>query len=336
MQAVILAGGFGTRLRPLTSTCPKPLLPVANVPIIRRIIDKMPQDVDRVVLAVNYKLEHLRRYFAENPVPGREVVLVEEKEPLGTAGAIKNVEDCVDGPFLVFNGDILDSLDVAAFRRAHQRHKGVGTLSLWEVSDPRHFGVMEMRGDQILRFVEKPETKEQAPSNLANAGTYLLEPEIFDLIPAGVPTSIERETFPTLLASGRKLFGQPFSGFWVDCGRPETYLRSNEEVAKALGTPILLGEGTANRGATFDDWAVVGRGCTLGGDVEIARSVLLDGVTVGGNVTIRDSIVGANCRIGDDAALVDCVLGEGVTVEKGVLLKNVKLEPPANAPVGQG
>lgn len=336
MQAVILAGGFGTRLRPLTLTCPKPLLPVANVPIIRRIIDKMPQDVDRVVLAVNYKLEQLRQHFAEHPVPGREVLLVEEKEPLGTAGAIKNVEDHVDGPFLVFNGDILDSLDVAAFRRFHARTRGVGTLSLWEVSDPRHFGVMEMQGERIVRFVEKPETKEQAPSNLANAGTYLLEPEVFDLIPRGVPTSIERETFPALLASGRRLHGFPFTGFWVDCGRPETYLRSNEVVAKASGRNVLLGEGTANRGAVFEDWGVVGRDCTLGADVEIARSVLLDRVVVGGNVTIRDSIVGPGCRIGDDAVLVDCVLGEGVAVEKGILLKNMKLDPPAPAPASQG
>ena len=336
MQAVILAGGQGSRLRPLTLTCPKPLLPVANVPIIRRIIDKMPQDVDRVVLAVNYRLEQLRDHFRENPVPGREVVLVEEKEPLGTAGAIKNVEPHVDGPFLVFNGDILDSLDVAAFRRFHARHKGAGTISLWEVSDPRHFGVMQMEGDRIVRFVEKPETREQAPSNLANAGTYLLEPEIFDLIPKDVAVSIERETFPALLASGRRLHGHPFSGFWVDCGRPETYLRSNEAVLRAEGRSVLLGERTTNRGAVFDDWAVVGAGCTLGADVEIARSVLLPGVTVGINVTIRDSIVGPGCRIGDDAALVECVLGEGVMVEKGVLLKNVKLDPPAVAPAAKG
>lgn len=335
MQAVILAGGFGTRLRPLTLTCPKPLLPVANVPIIRRIIDKMPQDVDKVVLAVNYKLEQLREHFREHPIPGREVVLVEEKEPLGTAGAIKNVEPHVDGAFLVFNGDILDSLDVAAFRRFHARKKGVGTLSLWEVNDPRHFGVMEMAGERIARFVEKPETREQAPSNLANAGTYLLEPEVFDLIPKGVAVSIERETFPAALAAGRHLYGFPFSGFWVDCGRPETYLRSNEAVVKAGGKNVLLGAGTTDLGAQFDDWAVVGRSCTLGSDVEIARSVLLDGVVVGSNVTIRDSILGPGCRIGDDAALVDCVLGEGVQVEKGVLLKNVKLDPPALAPASR-
>lgn len=325
MQAVILAGGQGTRLRPLTNTCPKPLLPVANVPIIRRIIDKMPADVDEVLLAVNYRLEQLANYFATHDV-GRKVTLVEEKEPLGTAGAIKNVARHIHGPFFVFNGDILDSLDLDAFRAFHKKRGGVGTLALWKVNDPRHFGVMEMKGDSILRFVEKPETKEQAPSNLANAGTYLLEPEVLDAIPAGKPVSIERETFPALLAEGSRINGFEFSGFWVDCGRPETYLRANEAVLRASGRNVLLGEGTSNKGATLDDWAVVGEACTLGADVEVARSVLLDHVTVGTNVSIKDSIVGSGAVIDDDAALIDCVVADGARVEKGVLLKGVKLE----------
>lgn len=330
MQAVILAGGQGTRLRPLTLTCPKPLLPIANVPMIRRIVDKLPEDVDEVLLAVNYKLDMLRDYFARHDI-GRRVTVVEEKEPLGTAGAIKNVEPHIDGPFFVFNGDILDSLDLDAFRRFHERRKGIGTISLWSVADPRHFGVMEMKGERIMRFVEKPETKEQAPSNLANAGTYLLEPQIFDLIKADTPTSIERETFPALLASGGALYGYPFEGFWVDCGRPETYLKANEAVLRHGGRPTLIGAHTVNRGARFDDWAVVGANCRLGADVEIARSVLLDGVVVGRNVTIKDSILGPNVTIEDDAALVDCVVGEGARIESGVLLKSMKIDPETGA-----
>lgn len=326
MQAVILAGGFGTRLRPLTLTCPKPLLPVANVPIVRRIIDRLPEDVDEVLLAVNYKLDQLAAYFRETDV-GRTVRLVEEKEPLGTAGAIKNVEPHIDGPFLVFNGDILDSLDVAKFRAFHEKKGGSATIALWSVADPRHFGVMEMQGDRIVRFVEKPQTREQAPSNLANAGTYLLEPEVFDLIPAGQAVSIERETFPALLEGDGKMYGFPFQGYWVDCGRPETFLKANETLLRASGRHVLLGEGSANRGATFDDWAVVGARCHLGADVKVARSVLLDGVRVGANVTIKDSILGPNVRVEDDAAIVDCVVGEGAHVAKGVLLKNVKTDP---------
>jgi mannose-1-phosphate guanylyltransferase len=325
MQAVILAGGQGTRLRPLTLTCPKPLLPVGNVPIVRRIIDKLPRDVDEVVLAVNYRLEQLAEYFREHDV-GRNVTLVEEKEPLGTAGAIKNVEDHVDGTFLVFNGDVLDSLNVDAFRAFHARTTGVGSIALWKVSDPRHFGVMDMRGERILRFVEKPETKEQAPSDLANAGTYILEPEVFDIIPAGKPVSIERETFPQLLAEGRKLHGMPFTGYWVDCGRPETFLKANEAIVRRSKQRVMRGAGVQDAGAKYDDWAVVGAGCTLGAGSSVGRSVLLEGVRVGANVSITDSIVGANVAIEDDAALVDCVVAERARIEKGTLLKSVKLE----------
>jgi NDP-sugar pyrophosphorylase family protein len=325
MQAVILAGGQGTRLRPLTETFPKPLLPVANVPIIRRIIDKLPADVDEVLLAVNYRLEQLADYFREHDV-GRNVTLVEEKEPLGTAGAIRNVSSHLEGTFFVFNGDVLDSLDLEAFRRFHQKRKSAATLALWRVPDPRHFGVVEMKGDRIVRFVEKPETRELAPSDLANAGTYLLEPEVLDIIPEGKAVSIERETFPALLESGGPMNGFPFEGFWVDCGRPETFLRANEAVLRQSGRNVLVGEGTRNVGGSIDDWAVLGANCVLGTDVEIARSVLLDGVVVGSNVTIKDSIVGPNVRIEDDAALVDCVVGEGARVEKGLLLKSVKVD----------
>lgn len=330
MQAVILAGGFGTRLRPLTLTCPKPLVPVANVPIIRRIVEKLPDDVDKVVLAVNYKLEQLRAYFDANDV-GREVVLVEEKEPLGTAGAIKNVESEIDGPFFVFNGDILDSLDLRAFRRFHEQRRAFGSLALWHVDDPRHFGVMEMEGDRIRRFVEKPETREAAPSSLANAGTYLLEPEVFDYIPAAKSVSVERETFPAILADGKALHGFPFQGYWVDAGRPDTYLHANQTLLKAAGRNVLLGPGTTHHDARFDEWAVVGARCKLGANVTIARSVICEGAIIGSNVTIKDSILAPDVRVEDDAALVDCVVGQGARIEKGVLLKNVKVDPNSNS-----
>ncbi len=326
MQAVILAGGFGTRLRPLTLTCPKPLLPVANVPILRRIIEKMPAEVDEVLLAVNYKLDQLAEYFDENDV-GRKVTLIEEEEPLGTGGAIKNVEHAINGTFFVFNGDILDSLDLNAFKRFHEKQRGIGTLALWNVPDPRHFGVMEMKGDRILRFVEKPATREEAPSTLANAGTYLLEPEVFDYIQPNAVASVERETFPSLLAAGEKLHGFMFDGYWVDSGRPETYLKANELILEAEDRKVAMGARVVDGGATFDDWAVIGDDCILESDVDISRSVLLDHVKVGSNVTIRDSIVGPGVTIQDDAALVDCVVGKGATIEKGLLLKNVKIDP---------
>jgi len=326
MQGVILAGGKGTRLRPLTYTCPKPLLPVANVPILRRIIDSMPPEIDEVIIAVNYRLDDILDYFAHVDV-GRKVTIVEEKDPLGTAGAIKNVAEHITGTFVVFNGDILDSLDIAALIAAHRDAGADATLALWHVSDPRHFGIMDMDGDRIKRFVEKPATRDEAPSDLANAGTYVLEPKILDLIPRDSFVSIERDTYPKLLAEGGHMLGFPFEGYWVDCGRPDTFLRANAFVLAVDGRSTLLGEHTANRGATFEDWAVVGAHCELGEDVEVTRSVLFDGVRVGTNVVIKDSIIGRDVTIADDAALVDCVVADGMKVDKGLLLKNVKLAP---------
>jgi len=325
LQAVILAGGFGTRLRPLTLTCPKPLVPVANVPLIRRIIDKLPKDVDKVVLAVSYKLEQLEAYFEEADV-GREVVLVEEDEPLGTAGAIKNVEREIDGPFLVLNGDVLDSLDVDAFRRFHEKKGGAASLALWRVEDPRHFGVMEMQGDRIVRFVEKPETREQAPSDLANAGTYLLEPDVFDLIPAGRAVSVERETFPALLAQGHAMFGFVFTGYWIDAGRPESFLAANRLALEAAHRSTLVGPGTEGH-PRFEGWGVVGANARFGREVTLARSVLMDRCVVGANVTIEDSILAPGVKVEDGASLMGCVVGEDARVEAGVLLKNVKIDP---------
>lgn len=326
MQAVILAGGLGTRLRPLTLTRPKPLVPVANVPIVRRIIDKLPADVDKVILAVNYRVDALRDYFARNDC-GRRIVLVEEKEALGTGGAVKNVEREIDGPFFVFNGDVLDSLSLAAFRDFHRETRATASIALWKVRDPRHYGVVAMAGNRISRFVEKPSTKEEAPSLLANAGTYLLEPEVFDFIPAGRAVSIERETFPGLIGANRPVHGYPFQGYWVDVGRPETFLKANETLLRAEKRTVALGALARDGGATFVDWAVVGAASEVASGAEVARSVLLDGVVVGDNASVRDSILGENVRVESDAAVVDCVLADGVIVRKGVFAKSVSAQP---------
>lgn len=340
MQAVILAGGLGTRLRPLTLTRPKPLVPVANVPVVRRIIEKLPADVTKVILAVNYRVDALREYFADETV-GREIVLVEEKEALGTGGAVKNVEREIDGPFFVFNGDVLDSLSLSAFREFHAATKATASIALWKVRDPRHYGVVAMTGSRISKFVEKPATKDDAPSLLANAGTYLLEPEVFDFIPPARAVSIERETFPGLISAGRAVHGHPFQGYWVDVGRPETLLKANETVLRSEKRSVAMGAGARDLGARFPEWAVVGPRCELGANAEITRSVLLDGVVVGENASVRDSILGSNVRVEPDAAVVDCVLADGVVVRKGVFAKAVSAEPgevigdsgaPAGAP----
>lgn len=326
MEAVILAGGLGTRLRPLTSTLSKPLVPVANVPIVRRIVDRLPRDVTRVIVTASHKVDAIRVYFEAHDV-GRDVVVREEPEPLGTAGALRNVRHDVTGTFLAMNGDVLSSLDHAALLSFHREKRGLASLALWKVRDPRHFGVVAMTGSRISRFVEKPESKDDAPSFLANAGVYAFEPDIFDHIPDGRAVSLERETFPALIAAGRGVYGHPFTGYWVDVGRPESYLKANETVLRAERHKIAIADGVVDHGADFEEWAVVAPGCELGADSEVSRSVLLERARVGANAAVRDTIVGPDARVEDDAVVVDCVLGAGAVVRKGVLVKNVNVEP---------
>ncbi len=181
MQAVILAGGLGTRLRPLTYTTPKPLLPILNEPMIERLIDSLPQNIDRVVVAASYMIDRLEQHFKENDID-REVVLVEEKEPLGTGGAIKNVEKYLDNTFLAFNGDVISSINIQAIMDFHLKKNGKGTIAMWEVKDPTRYGIIGFDTEsRILRFLEKP-SAEDVFSNWINAGVYVLEPDILDIM----------------------------------------------------------------------------------------------------------------------------------------------------------
>ena len=189
MEAIILVGGLGTRLRPLTKTIPKPLLPLVNVPMVERMIRKLPEKIDTVILAVNYGQEQMIEYFKNTNV-GRKVIIVPEKKPLGTGGAMKNCERHITGTTAVFNGDVVASINLEEMIVFHKSKKAKGTLALWEVDNPNRFGVVKLIKDEILEFQEKP-PKGKEISNLINAGTYILEPEILSIIPENEKISIE-------------------------------------------------------------------------------------------------------------------------------------------------
>ncbi len=334
MEAVILAGGMGTRLRPLTLTRPKPMLPVANEALIARIVRRLPQRVTRVVIAVNYRKDALEAFFAAHDF-GREVILVDESEPLGTGGALKNVESFLSDRFLVLNADLVSSLDLDAMIEYHERSKAAATIALWQVRDPRPFGIVALRDQdsvgheagRIVRFVEKPETREEAPSNLANAGAYVLEKSSLDLLESGDRCSIERDLFPPMIARGDLLNGFSFDGYWVDAGTPETYLKANEISLKEGGEMTRLAPGVSDNGASVVDWASVGESCVLGTGAEVERSVLFPRVSVGRDAAIRNSVLGEGVTVEDEACVVDAVIGDGATIRAGVLVKNVKVEP---------
>jgi mannose-1-phosphate guanylyltransferase len=327
MEAVILAGGFGTRLRPLTNTRPKPLLPILGRAMIDHVVLSMPDEVDRVVLAVNYMADAVRDHLGRTDL-GVEVTVVEEDEPLGTGGAFRNaLGEVRSDTFIGLNGDIVSSLDYSALVAEQRARGGIGTIALWEVDDPSRYGVVELdESDRIVSFIEKPAPGE-SPSDLINAGAYALRTEILDLIEPGVPTSIEREVFPRVLDQG--LHGHRFTGFWVDAGTPQAYLEAHRELldripqdwddADVHSTAQVLGPSMLAMGVTVGAGAVVGPYATLGEGVHVAEgarvedSVLHPGAMVGPGGRVRESILGEGAMVGRDEAIDGTVLEDGRT-----------------------
>lgn len=310
MDAIILAGGYGTRLRPLTYTRPKPLLPVAGRPMVEWVLDRLPTEVTRVIVAVNWKAPALGAYFAarDRKREKREFIVVKEDEPLGTAGAVKNCAQHIrSDAFLVLNADIVSTMDLAALVRLHRVEAGMGAISLKEVAqeDVVNFGVIQPasgprcaeipEAERIAGFVEKPKDPKDAPSRLINAGAYVLDRRVLDLIPAGRLVSMEKEIFPQLIPQG--FWGLPFSGTWIDVGDP-TRLRA---AGQALDSNYRLGpDSRLGEDAHFVD-SVGGRNCRIGHHARVERCVLGDGVTVRDGVVLQDCVVGDNEIVSADA-----------------------------------
>lgn len=310
MKAVILAGGLGTRLRPLTYRTPKPLVPLVGKPLVRHIIDSLPSRVDTVVLAVSYMKEALEDYFRVNDC-GRKVILVNETQPLGTGGALKNVEEHLDETFMAFNGDVICSLDLNAMLRRHRQGGGIGTLALWEVEDPSPFGVVALDPTgRITRFQEKP-ARAEAVSNLINAGTYIFEPEILDHIGPGV-VSLEREVFPKVLLDG--LFGHEFEGYWVDCGTRESYLKAQDTIMRFQGDKVFdleLRGKVAMEGPYHLEGAYL-EDCHVGPNVYVyPEAEIMSGALV------SNSAIMAGARVSPGAQVRDSLIGPGQVVPQG-------------------
>ncbi|MEF8832403.1 MAG: NDP-sugar synthase [Candidatus Thermoplasmatota archaeon] len=322
MQAIILSGGFGTRMHPLTYTTPKPLLPLLNKPLVQHIVDSLPEEVEEVVLAANYKIEMLREYF-EGVRLDREVYIVDEPEPRGTAGAVKNVEEYIDDKFFVINSDIISSLDFQTFLDFYEEKEGVGAISAWSVEDPTEFGVMDIDDNsRIQRFQEKP-SLEEAASDKINAGHYILEPEVLDRIPRGEKVSIEREIFPELINDG--LFGYEFGGYWIDCGRPSSLFEATRTLLDEKGRKKLKGDKSVIKGE-LDEYVTVGEDCTIG-ESRINNSIIYDGVEIGDGCRIKNSILGYDVIVEDDVTIKDSIVSDNLYIEKDRKIIKEKLEP---------
>jgi len=362
MQAVILVGGEGTRLRPLTSTVPKPVVPLVDRPFIAYMLEWLARHgVDDVVMSCGFLATAVRNVLGDGSQYGLRLRFVEEPEPRGTAGALKYAEDLLDERFLMLNGDVLTDIDLSAQLAQHEATGAAGTLALVPVADPTAYGLVRLHGDHTVKeFVEKP-SADQIDTKLISAGAYVLERAVLDLIPAGRNVSIEREVWPQLVGEG--LYGFAADAYWLDIGTPERYLQGTFDilegnvataVADRLGAgylavgervqadgrivpPALVDRGCAiAAGAHVGSLVVLGEGVTVGEGTTIERSVVLNGADIGADCVLRDCIVAAGVRIGDGSEISGgAVLGEGVTVgERNVLSRGVRVFPQTDLPEG--
>lgn len=352
MQAVILVGGEGTRLRPLTYVTPKPMVPLFGVPFLERTIARLRgAGVTDVILASGYLPTAIRDHFGSGDGVGVRLSYFVEDVPLGTAGAIRNVASTIDGTFFVLNGDVLTSLDLRRMLAFHRAHGGVGTLHAIRVDDPSAFGcILRDESDRVTRFVEKP-PRDAAPTSEVNAGTYLLEPAIFDAIPLGRAVSIERETFPELLARGELLNSYVTRDYWLDVGRPAQYLQAHTDVLDGklslnspgagvaergrfilagdsfdgpgrVQSPSFIGAGaTLDAGAVVGPYAVLGVDCRVGPDATVRDSVLWDGVEIEAAATVSDAILATDAHVGKGAVVPSgAVVGHGARIAANTVL----------------
>ncbi len=331
MRAVVLVGGFGTRLRPLTYSVPKPMLPVGHVPIIERLIANLVRGgVTDVTLALGFKPEPFMEAFPTGTCAGARLSYAVEPEPLDTAGAIRFAADAagIDETFVVANGDVLTDLDVGALVAFHRERGAEATLHLISVDDPSAFGVVALdESGRVERFVEKPAPGTE-PSNLINAGTYVLEPSVLGRIPLGEKVSIERVTFPMIVGDGG-VYAMATDDYWIDTGKPDLYLAANLDLV-AERRPYDRCEAIA-AGAAVDPLAeivdsIVAAGASVGSGAQVLRSVLLDGAIVADGAMVADSVVMG--RIGSGAQVTECVIGAAGEVDAGEVLVGVRRPSP--------
>jgi mannose-1-phosphate guanylyltransferase len=318
VKAVVLVGGRGTRLRPLTTTTPKQMLPVAGRPMIERVVAHLAaHGVDEVILSLGYRPDAFSIAYPDGTCAGVRLHYAVEPEPRDTAGGIAFAARFagVDETFVVQNGDVLTTLDITALVDFHRGHGGTATISLTPVDDPSRYGVVATDdAGRVSAFVEKP-PPDEAPSNLINAGTYVLEPGVLDLIADRGPVSIERETFPALVASG-SLFALASDADWVDAGTVLTYLSANLTLARREHRWVDAAASVDVAATVFD--SIVAAGAVVAAGACVHGALLMPGARVGRGAIVRDSIIGAGAVVGAGARIEALsILGDGATVADG-------------------
>jgi mannose-1-phosphate guanylyltransferase len=362
MQAVILVGGEGTRLRPLTSTLPKPVVPLVDRPFIAFMLEWLREHgIEDVIMSCGFLARSVRDVLGDGTRFGIRLRYVEEPDPRGTAGALKYAESMLDERFLMLNGDVLTDIDLTAQIDQHQRTGARATLALVPVEDPTAYGLVHLAEDQsVSDFVEKP-SSDQIDTNLISAGAYVLEREVLELVPTERNVSIEREVWPLLIGNG--LYGYPSQSYWLDIGTPERYLKGTFDIiegkvqtavqermgdgylalapdaevqGRVVPPAVLEREVRVAAGAHVGSLAVLGQGVSIGAGTRVERAVILPGSEIGEGCTLRDCIVAGGCRVGDGTQITgSAVLGEGVTVgAHNTVTRGARIFPGVTLPDG--
>ena len=346
MKAVLLAGGFGTRLRPLTLNTPKPIVPIFDRPFLYYQIDLLKRlpEVDEVILSLNYQPERIQALVGDGEEAGLPIRYLVEPSPRGTGGAVKFAEPHLDGTTIVFNGDVLTQIDVAAVVRLHREHRARATIVLAPVDNPAAYGLVETDdAGHVRQFLEKP-NPDEITCNTINAGIYILEPDTFDRIPPDTSYSIERTYFPSLVERGETFAAYVHKGYWLDIGTPASYLQAHRDImsgrcaaapfaGRPAGEAIVAPDADVDAGARLDGPCFVGAGATIEAGARLAphavvgrasvvkADALVDGAivwpesVVGTGATLRDAVIGHRCRVEDHTHLgPGVVLGDGSTV----------------------
>ncbi len=346
MKAILLAGGKGTRLRPLTVHTPKPIVPIFNRPFLYYQLDLLRQvpDIDEAILSLNYQPRRIEEIFGEGDGLGLRLRYVVEPMPLGTGGAIRYAGDQLTESVVVFNGDVLTQVDLGAVLRLHRERKAKATIVLTPVENPRAYGLVETDADgNIRRFLEKPKP-EDITTNHINAGIYVLEPATFDRIPSDVPWSIERSFFPSLIERRETFVAYVYDGYWIDIGTPEKYMQVHRDIMDGryvaapfdrlspprmaiasdarveegadVSGPCFIDEGVLIKaGARVGPYSVIGRQSQVEEHASIENAILWPKCRIGSDAVIRDAILGRNCHLGRNVSLDHgAVLGDKTTL----------------------
>jgi mannose-1-phosphate guanylyltransferase len=364
---VILVGGFGTRIRPLTYLNPKPMLPLVNKPFMEHFISRLKSyGIKEIILSTCYLPEVFTNYFGDGSKFGVQLECVTETCPLGTCGAVKFVEDQLkEESFMVFNGDILSGLDLGKMIDFHDAKKADITINLTPVEDPTAYGLVPIDEDcRVQQFLEKPSWND-ITTNLINAGTYIIEPKVLELAPCGVNYSFERGLFPKALEKGLHISGFVSNSYWLDLGTPQKYITAHQDILERklhfafkgkevldhiyvddgcayeadsiVSGPIVIGKNTKiASGAKINPLTVIGNNCVIESGAEISGSVIYDGVTIGKNSAVRNSILSNNVTIGQKVIIEEyTVIGDNSEIgDENFLRSGIKIN--INAKIGKG